>query len=293
MRIAAISLIAFSSFALSSLVWAAPDLNDTYKELTAAVEAKNPAQVKALANQTSKEAKELAKEAQPAEADAVEAWKARQKFAKDADDYSEYALSAVGMQVPASLVDLTDALIAQNPKSKHIDTVAPYYLQALTRLGGAKASAGAQKILAANPEQEDALMQLAGNPQYANKLVQVMRTKPKPEGVSEADWDRKKSQMITNGTYMGAVGPCSRSVWAECDRAMKAAEPVLKGTSMAGTMYFYLGVANYQMGSLTADKSKMREGLRYSQQSAGIAGPMQGQAGANVAAMSKAVGAGK
>ncbi len=277
--------------AFSGLVWAAPDLNDTYKDLTAAVEKKDAAQVKTLAAQASKEAKELAKESQPAEADQVEAWKARQKFAKDADDYSEYALAATGMQVPASIVDLTDTLIAQNPKSKQIDTIAPYYLQALNRQGAAKANAGAQKILAGNPEQEDALMQLAGgNAQYASKLVQVMRTKAKPAGVTEAAWEQKKNSMITNGTYLGAVGPCGRNVWAECDRAMKAAEPVLKGTSMAGTMYFYLGVANYQMGSLTQDKAKMREGLRYSQLAAGMPGQMQGQAANNVAMMSKAVG---
>ena len=284
-RVAAIGLLA-----VSGLVWAAPDLNETFNGLKDAVEKKDAAQVKTLAGQTSKEAKELMKEADPG-GGGTEAWKARQQFAKDADDYSAYSLAATGMQVPASIVDLTDTLIAQDPKSKHIDTVAPYYLQALGKQGAAKANAGAQKILAGRPENEDALLQLAnGNPQYANKLVQVMRTKAKPEGVSDADWERRKSSMIINGTYAGAVGPCARNAWAECDRAMKAAEPVLKGSAMAGTMYFYLGAANYQLGLLTQDKAKRLAGLNYTKQAAGMPGPSQGQAAQNVGLMARELG---
>lgn len=281
LRIAAIGLIAFSGLAFA-------DLNESYNALKEAVEKKDAAQVKTLAAQTSKEARELAKEAQPSDAAQVEGWKGRQGFAKQADDYSAYALAATALQVPTATVDLTDALIAQDPKSPHLDTVAPYYLQVLGKQG--KANAGAQKILAGNPEQPDALLQLAnGNPSYANKLVQVMRTKAKPEGISDADWEKKKNTMIVNGTYAGAVGPCGRNAWGECDRAMRAAEPVLKGTSMAGTMYFYLGVANFQLGTLTQDRAKMQEGLNYSKQAAGMAGPMQGQASNNVQAMTRSM----
>ena len=281
MRFAAISLLA-----VSSLVWAATDLNESFTSLKDAVQKKDASQVKTLSAQTSKEAKEVAKEADPGGA-GTEAWKGRQEFAKEADDYSEYALSAIAMQEPAAMVDLSDALIAQNPKSKYVDVVAPYYLSALGKQSAAKANAGAQKILAGNPDQADALRLLAGgNPQYANKLVQVMRTKAKTEGMSDADWEKKKSSMIVDGTYLGAIGPCNRSAWAECDRSMRAAEPVLKGTSMAGNLYYSLGVANFQLGTLTQDRSKMTEGLNFTKQAAGMPGQMQGQASKNVAAMS-------
>lgn len=286
MRFAAITLLA-----VSGLVWAAPDLKESYDGLKSAVDKKDVAQVKTLAGQTSTEAKEMSKEADPGGAGS-EGWKGRQEFAKEANDYSEYALSTLAIQQPAATVELTDALIAQNPKSKYIDTVAAYYLSILNKQGAAKANAGAQKILAGNPDQEDALLQLAGsNPQYANRLVQVMRTKAKPENVSDADWERKKSTMIVNGTYLGAVGPCGRNAWSECDRAMRAAEPVLKGTAMAGTMYFYLGVADFQLGTATGDRAKMNEGLNFSKQAAALPGQMQGQANNNVAAMSKQLAA--
>ena len=276
---------------MSSLIWAATDLNESFNSLKDAVDKKDAAQVKMLSAQTSKEAKEVAKEADPG-GNGTEAWKGRQTFAQEADDYSEYALSAVAVQNPAATVDLTDALLAQNPKSKYIDGVAAYYLSILGKQGAAKANAGAQKILTGRPEQEDALRLLApGNPQYATKLVQVMRSKPKPDNVSEADWERKKSSMIVDGTYLGAVGPCNRQAWAECDRAMRAAEPVLKGTAMAGNVYYLLGVSNFQLGTLTGDRAKMQDGLNFTKQAAAVPGQMQGQAANNVAVMSKQMAA--
>src|SRR5579862_8218905 len=148
MRIAVAGLIA-----LSGLVWAAPDLNESYTALKSAVEKKDAAQVKTLAAQTAKDAKEVEKEAQPAAGGDVDGWKGRQEFAKQAEDYSDYALSALALENPASMVELSDALVAQNPKSKYLDTVGPYYFQALQKQGGGKANAAAQKILAGNPDQ--------------------------------------------------------------------------------------------------------------------------------------------
>ena len=83
MRLAVIGLLA-----LSGLVWSA-DLKDSYDGLKAAFEKKDYAQVKALSAETAKEARELAKEKQPADANELEAWKGRQAFAKDAEDYAE------------------------------------------------------------------------------------------------------------------------------------------------------------------------------------------------------------
>ena len=115
MKFAAIGLLA-----LSGMVWAAPDLNESYTSLKEAVDKRDVAQVKALSAKTAKEALELAAEAQPAEAGAVEAWKARVQFGKDAQDYSEYALAITAIQAgnDAATIDLTETLMAQNPKSK-------------------------------------------------------------------------------------------------------------------------------------------------------------------------------
>src|SRR5579872_6550706 len=116
MRFVVIGLLAFGGVALA-------DLNDTYKSLKDAFEMKNYAQVKTLSAQTAKQAQDLAKEAQPADAGQVEEWKARQQFAKEAQTYAEYSLAVSASQAtdPAITIELTDALIAQNPKSAQIE----------------------------------------------------------------------------------------------------------------------------------------------------------------------------
>lgn len=286
MRIAVIGLIA-----LSGMAWAAPDLNEDFDALKAAVESKDAGKVKTLAPEVSKESRAIVTKATDA-ADVIE-------FAKGADEYSEYALSIAAVQASdaAATIEFGDMLLAQNPKSKHVDTLAAAYLAALSKQSSAKATAGAQKILVGRPENEDALYYAVGgtsNGALATKLVAVMSKKAKPEGVSDADWARKKDAYLGVGYFYGGAAACGRQAWAECDRDMKAAEPLVKGTQqMLGNTYFYLGLANYQLGKLTQDRTKVQAGLKYSQQSAAIPGPMQGQASTNVAAMSKELGGGR
>jgi len=285
-------MVAVGLLAMASLAMAAPDLNESFNALKEVVEKKDFTDAKNLAEAVAKDAKGVLAEPQPSSASEAEAWKARNDFAKQADDYAEYALSVGVVTAPALAVSLGDTLLEKNAKSKHVDTMAAAYLSALAKEGNAKASAGAQKILAGRPDNEDALYTLSsGNATYANRLVTVMRSKPKPEGVSDADWDKKKSFMIGNGLYMAGANACSRQAWADCDRSLRGAEPYMKGNNqMLGNVYFYLGVANFQLGSVTQDRNRMQQGLNYSKQAAGIAGPMQGQASTNVAAMTKQLG---
>lgn len=282
MRIAVLALIT-----LSGMAWAAPDLNTDFDALKAAVEGKDAAKVKALAPAVSKGSRAIITKGDDP-ADVIE-------FAKGADEYSEYALSIEAVQAsdPQATIDFGDMLLAQNAKSKHVDTMAAAYLAALAKQSAAKATAGAQKILAGRPENEDALYYAAsGNPgTYAGRLVAVMSKKPKPEGVSDADWAKKKESYLGIGYFYGGASACGRQAWAECDRDLKAAEPLVKGSpQMLGNTYFYLGLANYQLGKLTQDRTKLQAGLKYSQQAAALPGPNQAQANNNVAAMQKELG---
>lgn len=280
MKFAAIGMLV-----LSGMAWAAPDLNDTFTALKTATEAKDADQVKKLAPQAAKEAKDLLSKPDTA-SDVTE-------FAKGAAEYSEYALSivAVGSADPKVTIDLTDLLLEQNNKSKHVDTVAASYLAALNKESAAKATAGAAKILSGRPDNEDALFQQAsgGNSgAAANKLIAVLKSKAKPEGVSEADWDKKKNGMTGTAYYLLGTQAAQGQRWGDADRNLKAALPLIQGNqALLGPTYFFLGVANYQLGKLTQDRAKMQQGITYTQQSAGIAGAMQGQANNNLAAMKK------
>jgi hypothetical protein len=294
MRLAVIGLLA-----LSATMWAAPELNESYTALKDAVEKKDLAKVKTLSAQTGKEAKELAGEAQPSDAAQVEAWKGRQQFAKDAGTYSEYALAISGIQAtdPAVTIDMVDALIAQNPKSEQIDVAAPYYLAALGKQGAAKAVAGANKITAGRPDNEDALYTIASNSlssnpgaalTAANRLVAAAGRNKKPEGTSDADWEKKKTSMMGAGYTFAGVVSGSQNKYADADRNLRAALPLIAGNSaMLSYAYYYLGLSNYQLGKLTSDKSRMQTGVGFVDKSAATAGPMQGQAARDSAIMKR------
>jgi len=297
MRFAVIGLLA-----LGGLVWAA-DLNDTYKNLKEAFEMKDYVKVKSLSAQTAKEAQELAKEAQPSDASQVESWKGRQQFAKDAQTYAEYSLAVSATQASDSAltIELTEALIAQNPKSEQIDTATAQYLAALGKQGAAKANAAASKILIGRPDNEYALDAVARNwsspgPALAaaNRLIGVIGRKKKPEGMSDADWQRTKTEMLGSAYTSAGVIQAGQNRYADADRNLKAALPLVSGNStMLSYVYYYLGVSNYQMGKLTADKSKMIAGLQFTDKAVATGGPMQGQASSNSAIMKREMATGR
>lgn len=278
---------AFAIVALASGLYAA-DLDDEYNQLKDAQTKKDADAVKKLAIDVNKLAKAEAATPQPADANAVTNWKQRMEFAKEVELFAEYALASTAITDTARVQDLTEALLDMNPKSQYLTLCASTYLQALAKAGPDKEIGGAQKILNANPASEDALDTLARGYQstapdkasgYATRLIAAMKGKAKPEGVTDADWERKKSAMLGDGYYIAGTIACSKSAWVECDRDLKGSMAYInKDQRMLGIADFYLGLANYQIGKLTGDRTKIQEGQKYSDQSAAIAGPMQQQA---------------
>jgi hypothetical protein len=283
----------------------ADELNDSYGALKDAEAKKDPDEVMKLAAQVSKLAR--AEEALPKPGDAAEVdiWKQRQEYGKQVDLFSEYALSstAIASADSAKAVALVDQLIHQNPKSQYLGSCADVYLNALAKERPKQRLDGAKSILNASPNNEDALSALASGYMgssataeqagaYAMRLVNTLKSKAKPEGVAEADWERKKTTLLGQGYYIAGATACVRSVWTDCDKDLRAAVPYLgKDYSSLGPAYFYLGWSNYQLGKLTGDRTKVQEGEKFSEQSAAIAGPMQQQASHNVAVMKQELAA--
>jgi tetratricopeptide (TPR) repeat protein len=285
--------VAIAMFALVRLV-RADELEDSYTKLKDAVTAKDPDAVKAESAATFKLAQALINAPQPSDAEAVENWKQRVQYGKEVSEYTEYALSTAATQDPAKAVDLVDTLLAQNPKSKYLDVCASSYLAALGKISAAKQIDGMTKVVAGRPDNEVALAALteglmSKSPDralnYANKLVAVLKTKPKPEGVPEAEWEKAKGTGLASGYFVAGVIYGSKNSWIECDRDLKAALPLNHDNYRLGIIYFYLGLSNYQLGKMTMDRPRIQTGLKYSQQSAAIAGPMKEQASHNVTAI--------
>ena len=288
------TIAAIAIFTLVGLV-RADELEDSYAKLKDAVAKKDPDATKTEGAATFKAAQALVTAPQPSDAAEVDNWKQRVEYGKEVTAYTEYALAVVATQVDApKTIDLVETLLAQNPKSKYLDTCTPQYLAALGKISAAKQMDGMTKIVTGRPDNEvalAALSELLANKSadralnYANKLVAVLRTKSKPEGIADAEWEKAKATGLATGYYISGLIYGGKSAWLDCDRQLKAALPMVHDNYRLGIVYFYLGLANYQLGKQTMDRPRIQTGLKFSQQSAAIAGPMKDQAYHNVLAI--------
>jgi len=191
---------------------------------------------------------------------------------------------------------LTETLEKRNPQSQYLPKVYGKYLNALRQTGqNDKALAKAEELAAADPSNEDVLLVAAdANLQkrqydkvllYADKLLALLKDKPKPDGLSDADWQRRRDSLLGLGNWMVGVTQGTQSHFAEADQALRAGLPLVTDPELRGIGLFHLGWANYQLGKAAKDKAKMREGLKYTEESAGIKSQVQAQAQRNAEAM--------
>jgi hypothetical protein len=198
---------------------------------------------------------------------------------------------------PAVLVDLIAALDQQSPKCKCLNDVYGQYLVALSKTGAtAKIPAIAEKGLANFPDNEDLLLYMVETTMnrkqpdraltYANRLIATLSNHGKPEGVSAADWERKKSAALARSYWVAGVVSADKQQWVPADKNLRACLPLIQGQpAMLGPAYFYLGMANYNLGKMTLNKAKMLDAVKFSQQSMAIDSPYTEQARHNALVM--------
>ena len=294
----------FTGLCIAVLLLAGPavagddKLEDTYQLLKTAVESKDAAQVKKLALELYPLTREVVSSPAPTDADEKTAWESHVTYVKGVQSYAEYALYAVAVQLaPAVQVDLIGTIEELNPKSKYLDEAYGTYLVALSKTGkAASVPAVAEKALANFPENEDLLLLLADNAvskkqtdralSYATRLTAAVQRHGKPENSSAADWERKKSAELGHGYWIAGVIYGERNQYSQADKSLRAALPYIKGVdAMAAPAYFFLGMANYQLGLMTRNKGLILEAVKFSQDSAMIASPYAEQARHNALVM--------
>jgi tetratricopeptide (TPR) repeat protein len=289
-------LIAVGAFAATAQIL---EMENSYTSLQEALKKKDVAEVKRLATETSKYARQLVAEPKPTNADDVEQWTAIVAHSKEVDAYTEYALfaSAVG-GTPAQAIDLLTTLETQNPKSRYLDEGGyTRYFQALSQSGAsAKITAVAEKALENLPNSLDVLSTLAeqslSTPSkavtYAQRLIAAASKATKPEGAA-ANWESKKSLALGRGYYISGMVQAQSQNFFEADKSLRAALPLVKGSdTMAAATLFFLGVANYNIGSQSNNKARVLEAANFSEQAANYKSQYASQAMTNAVAMRNA-----
>jgi len=231
-----------------------------HQGLKAAEAKKDTELIKKWAGLLSQTTQKVISSPQPQSADDVKEWKARVDWATQAKQYSDYSLYAASLQAtdPARKIDLIHTLEAQNPQSQYLpQTVVPLFFAYRQSGANDKALALAEKILVTDQSNEDMLLLVADNymtnkkePEkvhaYSAKIVEVMNSKPKPEGVADADWEARKKGVTGVAYYMTGKLYFTENKFAETDKQLRPALPLIQ-EQLKPEVLFYLAMANYKL----------------------------------------------
>ncbi|MBM3775712.1 MAG: hypothetical protein FJW37_11210 [Acidobacteria bacterium] len=256
-----------------------------HQSLKAAEALKNPDLIRKWAGVTSQSARKVAASAQPKDEEEAEEWKRRVDYAKQVNTYSDYSLYANALQNadPRKRLELIDALEQQNPQSEYLpQLVHPRFLAYRQAGDNAAAVAFAEKVLATDQSSEDMLLLVADNylqskkdPDkvyaYTGKMVEVMSAKPKPEGVSDQDWNKRKDQIIGLARFMAGKQYYLQNKFAAADKELRPALPLLDNLMVKAEALFYLGVSNFRM-------EKIQDAADFSKQCAALNSPFKAAA---------------
>ena len=262
------------------LAVAPDDLDLAYHNLKGAEGKGDPDLIRKWSAKTSENAhKILAENKAPADDDA----KQRVEFAKEADTYSEYALSAAAVkaQDPKTVIELVGDLEQRNPKSQYLATVSGVYLLDVQKTAGAaKACASADRIANADAKDVDALIYAGQCSLQGSHFDRAVTYGSKAQEALAAKPDAKKSAVAS---WIIGIGYGGQQRFGPANKALRAALAGVRGDpQLAPTALFYLGLANYQLGKPLGDRKQMTEGLQFFQQCAEMSGPLQDQASRNV-----------
>jgi tetratricopeptide (TPR) repeat protein len=265
------------------------DLEGALATLKAAEAKKDPDAVKKWSNITGQIAlKELAAK-KPDDQDEDD-WKKHLDYVKQVNTYSEYAIDAAALQTadPGKKLDLIEALVERDPQSQYVPQLMPAAAQALNQMNNPDRSISfSETVLAKDPNNDDMLLiavnaysQKNKEPDkiiaYSAKLAEVIGSKPKPEGVSDADWEARKKVITGLAHYFPGKTYYSQKKWGPADTELVAALPYVEtNAALKPEVLFLLGDSNYHL-------EKAAEALKYFQACAAIKSRYQAQAAKNV-----------
>lgn len=266
--------------------------------LKAAEAKKNPELVLKWSATTSEMARKVVQTPRPAAEDEVEAWKRNVDYARQVDVYTEYSLYAAVVQSadPKVRIQLGEALQTRNPQSEYVSKISqPLFLAYIQAGQSEKGLAFAEKCISANQASGDMLLAVAQSYMdkkmpdkaiaAAEQAIQSADSKPKPEGVADADWPTWKAQIKGRASWIAGVSYAAVNKWALADKSLRAALSSVQGDkNMLAQALFFLGLANYRLAE-GGQKERAGDALRFSEQCAAIPGPLQVSARTNIKAI--------
>lgn len=275
------------------------DVEAAYAKLKEAEGKKDADGVLEWAEKTSAAARAVVNSPKPEKADEVEGWTNAVDYARQVDTYTEYSeyATAIGGQPAEKLIALVESIEKRSPKSEYLTRAYPAYMATLSQAGKSdQLLAAATRRIELEPNNPDLLLVLADGAmkqkqpekatEYASRLIAAMPAEARPEGMSDADWEKKKATLTGTAQWIAGVNYAEAKRYKEADEALRAALPVVRGQAgMEPAALFYLGVANYNLGKPTKNRALVSEAIKFSEECAKLASPYRELAQKNARGM--------
>ena len=212
-------------------------------------------------------------------------------------EYHLYA-SAFSLTDAAQKVAYLDALIEHFPESQYAKLTPPLYVSAYQQLGDFEKTIHYMELaLESDPNNESYLYNLADSSvrkgglakarEYADRVLQVLAEKPKPDNVAEEDWAKHKElftalSKYTLGRVLVVEGGADLDKFRESRVLLREAEGPLKaqGGAAYGELAYYMGVCYVK---LDIEGDNIRAATNWMSIAAEVPNPYQQQAQATLA----------
>jgi len=252
---------------------------------------KDVAGVRRFGLMTGAAAHKMAASEQPKETGEVEGWKAQVAYARQVEQYADYALYRVTLESrdPKFVMETAEAVRARNGESEYAAKIAePLFVAYRQAKEDTKALALAEKMVAAGGGSEDMLLVLANSymeqkkePEkihsYSARIVQLMGQKTKPEGISDADWSSRRNLIVGLAHYMSGKQYHNDNQFAKADVELRAALPMVEGNpAIRPEVLYMLAMSNFKL-------DKPQEAANYFKACAAVKSPYQQLSATNLA----------
>lgn len=273
------------------------DVSAAHNCLKAAEGKKDVDLIRRWSDQTTLIARKVKLAKKPEDPEELEDWKHKVEYAKQVEQYSEYAVYFAAVQARDSKIKskLIENLEQKNPNSEYLAQLRTSQTQVVRQVDIEEAVAAAEASFRKGEYNIDSLVMVANHLMakrrdpdkviaYSNKTVEMLSVALKPSEMSEADWDAKKSQMIGAASWMMGLLYSTQEKFVMADRALRQALPNLKSSDMIAGALYHLGYVNYRLAE-AGERIRIHDAVRYTTECIAINSAVQQQAIENLKSM--------
>ncbi|MCU0226402.1 MAG: hypothetical protein MUF01_02075 [Bryobacterales bacterium] len=229
-----------------------------------------------------------------------EAWAAEKTYALQVAQYADYVhlRKALDSTDAAEVAAYASALKSMNASSEYL----PGLLERQFVVGRAAnnrevAVPAAEALTAMDKGNDETLLYLASvyleTKQNQDKIVpytdaalEKLKTKTAPEGMDAAEFKKQLDFSTGLAHWVQGLYHATGSRWAQANKSLRAALPNIGGNqAMQAAAYFYLGVANFEIGKKSKDHKEIIDAVKFTELCTKMNSPYQAQAKQNLIAI--------